>query len=194
MDYVHFINLEYFILLAYRVFTGTNIDISQIPAQTLRLTEYIAWTGIICTVLFAWLFIRALRGTHAVEHEGWHKRAEEAEHLSAAHAVEVPTNPQWEHIQTLVSSPNEGEWRRAIMEADIMMGGMLTARGFRGNTIADQLRDANPIQFTTLDLAWKAHKVRNEIAHQGESFTLDERTAHATIDLYRQVFEEFAYL
>ncbi|HUD03138.1 MAG TPA: hypothetical protein VMR46_03990 [Candidatus Paceibacterota bacterium] len=194
MDYVHFINLEYFILLAYRVFTGTNIDISQIPAQTLQLTEYIGWAGIILTVVFAWLFFNARQRMHAVEHEGWHKRAGEEEHVKVSHTSEVPINPQWERIQTLISSPNESEWRRAIMEADIMMGGMLTARGFRGNTIADQLRDANPIQFTTLDLAWKAHKVRNEIAHQGESFTLDERTAHATIDLYRQVFEEFAYL
>ena len=194
MDYVHFINLEYFILLVYRVFTGTNIDISQIPAQTLQLTTYVAWAGIFFTILFAWLFFYSRRRLHAVEHEGWHKRAEEVEHLQTQHTEEVPTNPQWEHIQTLISSPNEGEWRRAIVEADIMMGGMLTARGFRGNTIADQLRDANPIQFTTLDLAWKAHKVRNEIAHQGESFTLDERTAHATIDLYRQVFEEFEYL
>lgn len=194
MDYVHFINLEYFILLAYRVFTGTNIDISQIPAQTLQLAEYIGWAGIILTVLFAWLFVRAIQNMHAVEHAGWHNRASEEEHLKVEHTEEVPINPQWEHIQTLVSSPHEGEWRRAIVEADIMMGGMLTARGYRGNTIADQLRDANPIQFTTLDLAWKAHKVRNEIAHQGESFTLDERTAHATIDLYRQVFEEFEYL
>jgi hypothetical protein len=176
------------------VFTGTNIDISQIPAQTLQLTEYVAWAGIIFTILFAWLFIYTRRRMHAVEHEGWHKRHHEEEHLKAEHTMEVPINPQWEHIQTLISSPNEGEWRRAIMEADIMMASMLTARGFRGATVADQLRDANPIQFTTLDLAWKAHKVRNEIAHQGESFKLDERTAKATIDLYRQVFEEFEYL
>ncbi len=194
MDYVHFINLEYFILLAYRVFTGTNIDISQIPAQTLQLTEWIAWAGIVLTVVFAFSFFYERRRLHAVEHEGWHKRAEEEEHINARHTEEVSGNPQWEHIQMLVSSPNEGEWRRAIVEADIMMGSMLTARGYRGNTIADQLRDANPIQFTTLDLAWKAHKVRNEIAHQGESFKLDERTAQATIDLYRQVFEEFGYL
>jgi hypothetical protein len=194
MDYVHFINLEYFILLAYRVFTGTNIDISQIPAQTLQLTEWVAWAGIVLTVVFAWLFFSARRSMHAVEHEGWHKRHEEEEHLKVRHTEEAPINSQWEHIQTLMSSQSEGEWRRAIMEADIMMGGMLTARGFRGNTIADQLRDANPIQFTTLDLAWKAHKVRNEIAHQGESFTLDERTAQATINLYRRVFEEFQYL
>jgi hypothetical protein len=176
------------------VFTGTNIDISQIPAQTLQLTEYIAWAGIIFTVLFAVLFIYTQRRIHVIEHEGWHRRASEEEHLKAQHTEEMPINPQWEHIIMLISTPQESDWRRAVMEADIMMGNMLTARGYRGETVADQLRDANPIQFTTLDLAWKAHKVRNEIAHKGESFRLDERTAKATIDLYRRVFEEFQYL
>ncbi len=194
MDAVHFINLEYFILLVYRVFTGTNIDLSEIPAQALRLTQFIAWAGLILTVLFAWVFIFARRRMHAVEHEGWHKRQHEEEHLKRRHTVEVPINPQWEHILVLAGAPTESDWRRAIMEADIMMSNMLTARGYTGATVADQLRGANPLQFTTLDLAWKAHRVRNEIAHEGERITLTERTARATIDLYRQVFEEFDYL
>lgn len=194
MEYVHFINLEYFILLVYRVFTGTNIDISQIPAQTLALTQDVAYAGIIFTVLFAALFVYSRRRMHAVEHEGWHRRHEEEQNLQRHHTMEVPINPQWEHIMMLAGGPHEGDWRRAIMEADIMMSNMLTARGYQGATVADQLRQANPIQFTTLDLAWKAHKVRNEIAHQGESLTLTERTARATVDLYRRVFEEFDYL
>ncbi len=194
MEYVHFLNLEYFILLVYRVFTGTNIDLSQIPAQALRLTEYVAWAGLIFTVLFAWMFIYARRRMHAVEHEGWHKRAHEEEHIKRRHSVEEPLNPQWEHVISLAGAHSESDWRRAIMEADIMMSNMLTARGYEGATVADQLRQANPLQFTTLDLAWKAHRVRNEIAHQGESLILTERTARATIDLYRRVFEEFDYL
>ncbi len=194
MDNVHFLNLDFLIVLVYRVFTGTNIDLSQIPAQTLLLTEYIAWAGIIFTVLFAVLFIYARRRMHAVEHAGWHKRHEEEESLRRRYSVEAPINPQWEHVLLLAGSANESDWRRAILEADIMMSNLLEARGFRGATVADQLKDANPLQFTTLDLAWKAHKVRNEIAHQGESIRLTEHTARATIDLYRRVFEEFDYL
>jgi hypothetical protein len=194
MDNVHFLNIDFLIVLVYRIFTGTNIDISQIPAQTLLLIEYIAWAGIIFTVLFAGLFIYARRRMHAVEHAGWHKRHEEEEALKRRHSVEDRINPQWEHVLMLAGSAHESDWRRAIMEADIMMSNLLEARGYRGATVADQLKDANPLQFTTLDLAWQAHKVRNEIAHQGESITLTGHTAHATIDLYRRVFEEFDYL
>lgn len=194
MENVHFLNLEYFILLAYRVFAGVNINVSQIPTQVLHLATYIAWAGILFTILFAWLFFYARRKMHAVEHEGWHKRQHEEEMLKRHHTAEVPINPQWEHIIMLVGASSESDWRRAIMEADIMMSNMLTARGYTGGTVADQLRSANPLQFTTLDLAWKAHRVRNEIAHQGENLILTERTARATIDLYRRVFEEFDYL
>ncbi|HEY5383173.1 MAG TPA: hypothetical protein VIJ88_01320 [Candidatus Paceibacterota bacterium] len=194
MDNVHFLNIDFLIVLVYRIFTGTNIDVSQIPAQTLLLIEYLTWVGIIFTVLFAVGFVYARRRMHEIEHAGWHKRHEEERNLERHHTLEVPINPRWEHIMLLAGGPHESDWRRAIMEADIMMSNLLEARGYRGTTVADQLKDANPLQFTTLDLAWKAHKVRNEIAHQGESITLTERTARATIDLYRQVFEEFDYL
>jgi hypothetical protein len=60
--------------------------------------------------------------------------------------------------------------------------------------VGERLRDANPLQFTTLDLAWKAHKVRNDIAHAGESYQLSQRDTHATIDYYRRVFEELHYI
>ena len=60
--------------------------------------------------------------------------------------------------------------------------------------MGDKLKNANPLTFTTLDLAWQAHKVRNAIAHMGDTYPLTERDTHATIDLYRRVFEEFNYI
>ena len=44
---------------------------------------------------------------------------------------------------------------------------------------------------TTLDLAWKAHKMRNDVAHSGEKLPLSERDVRSTIDYYKRVFEEF---
>jgi hypothetical protein len=201
MDSVHFLNLEYFILLAYQVFTGvrdqsgvTTVDVSQIPDQTLHLLTYIAWTGLALTVLLAVGIVVVFRRMEHTIHEGWHHRDQEIEAMHHRPEAAAPLNRDWEHVLTLIGSPEETNWRRAIMEADIMLGNMLAARGFRGQTIGDMLKDANPIQFRTLDLAWKAHKVRNQIAHQGINFTLTERDARATVDYYRQVFEEFDYL
>ncbi|TSC68525.1 MAG: Uncharacterized protein G01um101456_612, partial [Parcubacteria group bacterium Gr01-1014_56] len=94
----------------------------------------------------------------------------------------------------LANTPNESDWRLAILESDIMLGDLLLEQGYRGEGIGERLRDANPLQFNTLDLAWQAHKVRNDIAHAGEGFHLSQREANATIDLYRRVFEEFDFI
>ena len=196
MDSIHFLNLEYFILLVYRVFTGTtaNVNVSQIPAQTLSLMTIIAYWGIGLFVLFALLTIYAYRRLHAVEHAGWHHREEAAHRLHEQHTLVAPKNAQWSHVVRMANSTVESDWRRAILEADIMLGNLLHARGYRGQNIGDMLKEANPIQFTTLDMAWSAHKIRNHVAHGGEGFVLTDREAKGTIDLYKRVFEEFDYI
>ncbi len=75
-----------------------------------------------------------------------------------------------------------------------MLADLLAVRGYVGDTLGEMLRGANKQQFTTLDLAWEAHKMRNALAHLGEAFPLSERDTKATVDLYRRVFEEFDYI
>jgi hypothetical protein len=194
MGGVDFLNIEYFLLLVYRIFTGTNVDITQVPAQTLQLMEYSAWAGFGLAAFLLIIFVLLRRKVHEIEHAGWHKRDEKIEELKNKHTVRPAKNPQWERVVALAGSPQESDWRRAIIEADGMLDSMLTSRGYRGATLGDKLKISNPLQFTTLDLAWKAHKVRNDIAHGGEQFHLTSRDANAAIDFYRRVFEEFDYL
>ncbi|MDO8548330.1 MAG: hypothetical protein Q7R71_01510 [bacterium] len=194
MGGVDFLNIEYFLLLVYRIYTGTNVDISQIPSQTLQLMEYIAWAGLGLSLFLLFAFVWLHKKAHAVSHAGWHERDEQIEELKRKHTVHAAKNPAWEHVVALAGSPLENDWRRAIIEADSMLDALLTTRGYGGATLGDKLKTANPLQFTTLDLAWKAHKVRNDIAHGGEQFHLTDRDAKSTIDFYRRVFEEFDYL
>ena len=42
----------------------------------------------------------------------------------------------------------------------------------------------------TLDDAWQAHKVRNQIAHAGADFVLTQKITRETIMMYKRVFEE----
>jgi len=196
VDAIHFLNLEYFLLLVYQAFTGASahVDISQVPTQTLELMTRIAWTGISLAVIFGVGLAYAYTRLHEVEHAGWHKRQEQEYAIVERHSTTAPKNSQWARIVAFANSPQESDWRRAIMEADIMLGNLLMSLGYRGASVGDMLKDANPIQFTTLDLAWSAHKIRNEIAHAGDSFILTERQTSATIDMYRRVFEEFDFI
>jgi hypothetical protein len=103
----------------------------------------------------------------------------------------VSRNERWEHIEILVSSENPGDWRIAIIEADVALHELVRSMGYDGDTLGDMLKGVEKSDFTTLDLAWEAHKMRNRIAHQGSDFILTQREAKRIINLYRQVFEEF---
>lgn len=192
MGNVDFLNLEYIILRVYELITGLNVDVEEVPWQVMHLGGQTVLLGVtLSVVLLAFIVYTRVRIVF-VEHEGFGKDTPPPPSLEEPELE--AENSRWKSIVLLAASSNESDWRRAIIEADVMLGDMLTEQGYRGATIGDQLKDANPLQFTTLDLAWKAHKMRNDIAHGGEAIQLTERDVRATIDLYGRVFEEFNFL
>ncbi|MDB5194033.1 MAG: protein of unknown function with transrane region [Parcubacteria group bacterium] len=121
---------------------------------------------------------------------------EDAEVYGASKAPkndEVPLvkNDKWERIVTHVNSTNASDWRLAIIEADIMLDELLKVQGYHGDSLGERLRAVEKSDFTTLDNAWEAHRMRNQIAHQGSDFPLAEREAKRAIMLYESVFREF---
>lgn len=105
--------------------------------------------------------------------------------------TEAVANPQWEKILNHVESPNENDWRQAILEADIMLGNILEKLDLPGDSIGDKLKAVERSDFTTVDNAWEAHKIRNQIAHEGSKFVLTQREARLIISMYQTVFKEF---
>jgi hypothetical protein len=98
---------------------------------------------------------------------------------------------RWELVIKHVESENPGDWRMAIMEADIMLDEMLDKQGYHGESIGDKLKQVEKSDFNTIDEAWEAHKVRNQIAHEGSEFLLTQRRAKEIISMYEKVFREF---
>ncbi|MBI2120160.1 MAG: hypothetical protein HYT94_00875, partial [Parcubacteria group bacterium] len=94
-------------------------------------------------------------------------------------------------VEKHMTSENPGEWRLAIIEADTLLEEIVKKMGYEGTTLGEMLKNVEPSDFTTLNEAWEAHKVRNQIAHQGSSFTLTKREAKRIIQLYEKVFREF---
>lgn len=103
-------------------------------------------------------------------------------------------NERWERVEALVSSDNPGDWRVAIIEADIMLDELITSMGYDGESLGDKLKRIEQSDMTTLDAAWEAHKVRNRIAHSGSDFILTNREAKRVIGLYREALQEFDYV
>jgi len=98
--------------------------------------------------------------------------------------------PRWEHIQALIEGASPSEWKEAIIEADIMLDDVLKEQGYVGDGVGEKLKTADPHRFTTFQRAWDAHKVRNQIAHEGSAFALSDTTARRTIANYEAVFRE----
>lgn len=103
----------------------------------------------------------------------------------------VLKNSRWEQVMANVSSQNPNDWRLAIIEADVMLDELLTRMGYHGASLGDKLKNVARGDFATLDRAWEAHKVRNQVAHAGSDYILTQREARRVVDHYGAVFNEF---
>jgi len=187
------LDVGYIVLSALQMVLNIPLDLSGLPGRFVFLIESLATIGMVASVVLLVLIVYTRIRIIQVEHHGFLVR-EERERLKREGKELAAKNPRWEMIMSMASSPNESDWRRAILEADIMLDTLLVERGYVGETLGERLKNANPLQFTTLDIAWEAHRVRNAIAHLGEAFPITERDVRATMDQYRRVFEEFGYI
>jgi hypothetical protein len=103
-------------------------------------------------------------------------------------------NPRWQVVGRYYNSANSSDWKLAIIEADIMLYDVLDKSGFPGNTIGEMLKNTDRSKLQTLDQAWSAHKVRNEIAHSGLDYVLTRNTVEQAIGNYEKVFEELNFV
>lgn len=196
---IHFLNIEYLFYLIYQWThggTATGAVASSggglFDVAGLLATLTVVW--IIVTILayliavgFLALLIYSTIRMHQVEDEDAYKYETVRD---VAHAVEETEHHRWSHVRELIESASANDWRQAIIEADIILDDMLNRLGYIGATIGEKLKAANPAHFRTLQDAWEAHKVRNEIAHQGSSYPLTDHLAYRTILQYENVFKE----
>lgn len=106
---------------------------------------------------------------------------------------EPAKNERWEKIKKKLDSDNPSDWNLAIIDADKILDEMMVAMGYPGENLGERLKAVEPSDFLTLNEAWEAHKIRNQIAHE-DDFVLTQREAKATIAKFEQVFKEFNYI
>lgn len=102
-------------------------------------------------------------------------------------------NRRWSKVESLINSHNVNDWKQAIIEADIILDEMLEKMGYKGDTIAEKLKQVEESDFLTLNQAWEAHKIRNKIAHKAE-YVLTKSDADRAFSLFKEVFEEFYFI
>jgi len=186
---MRFLNLEYFFVKVYELFTGKYTGespttyfneqilptlqmvslIVSLTALVVLIYSLIRWREIIVSENLKYAFVTTQKG-------------------------DPERNERWVHITDLLDSESPNDWRQAIIEADIILDDLVTKMGYRGESLGEKLKTIEKADFKTLDNAWEAHKFRNRIAHEGRDFVVTQREGRRIIDLFRTVFEEFGYI
>jgi hypothetical protein len=185
------INVEYFFRLLYGLGTGTSVVNSAAfyawAAHAWFWFTIVAYAISIAGFLLVVYLTVQLFELRKREREFYSTLLETGEKAAS-------TDARWQHIESLMQGGTPSEWREAITEADIMLDGVLTKQGYRGDSVGDKLNNVDAEEFATLNEAWEAHKVRNRIAHDGSAFDLSETLALRTLQRYEAVFKEFGAL
>lgn len=188
---IHFLNLSYLFRLLYDLLSkGQVYSTGDVWGDILALA---AGVWVIITILgFIISFIALAVLIHSTVRMHEAKRRE-APRYATQHPAVAETkrdHNRWNHVMQLIESPHENDWRQAIIEADIMLDDLLSQLGYHGMTLGEKLRAVDPARFRTLQNAWEAHKVRNDIAHQGSAYPLTDHIAYRTIHNYEAVMRE----
>lgn len=83
-------------------------------------------------------------------------------------------------IDQLISLGGPSRFRTAIIDADNLLDHVLKSKGYKGNTMGERLKSARKdLEWADYDLAWKAHKVRNQVVHEADSEILSWQAQEA---------------
>lgn len=93
------------------------------------------------------------------------------------------TQLKWATIEAMVKQGGLG-LRSSVLEADKLLDHAMRARGFRGQTMAERLRTAQS-KLSDHNAVWRAHKLRNTLAHEVQADVVASQVKQALSDYKR---------
>ena len=91
-------------------------------------------------------------------------------------------------IENKLNKDNPATFALTIINCDKLLDKALTEMGVPGKTMGDRLKRAGN-KFSNLDTVWRAHKLRNIIAHETD-FELSYRQAANALAIYKQALKD----
>lgn len=200
-----FINLEYIFFLVYRavsrffnfLFGGNITD----PDAGSRVFSGLKVLATILVIILITIILYCLVRLYELKQADKPKKAKSLlgaiegspEEPKSEHFIDHGTtrqNETWNSIRSKLLSDSPGDWRLAIIEADIYLDRVLDQKGYYGDTLGDKLKQVDPEKLPSVQIAWEAHKVRNRIAHDGAGFVLTMPEARRVLSYYEIVFRD----
>lgn len=98
---------------------------------------------------------------------------------------------RWLAITQQTGSTSES-WQFAILSADKLLDSALRDRGVAGETLGERLKNAKPY-LSELDKVWRAHKLRNRIAHE-DGVSVSRRQATEALKIFKKALTDLGAL
>ena len=98
---------------------------------------------------------------------------------------------RWLEITQNAGSTSE-TWQFAIMSADKLLDSALRDRGVAGETLGERLKNAKPY-LSNIDSVWRAHKLRNRIAHD-DGVKVSQRQAGGALKIFKKALTDLGAL
>ncbi|MDO9231350.1 MAG: hypothetical protein Q7U36_02595 [bacterium] len=100
---------------------------------------------------------------------------------------------KWNKIREGIKSPEEDNWKIAIISADEIIDDLIRRMGYAGENMGERLAEITPGQIENIEELKKAHEIRNQIIHD-EAFALSKEQAEETIGYFENFLKYFEVL
>lgn len=91
-------------------------------------------------------------------------------------------------IENKLRQDNPATFITTIIEADKLLDKALIEMGVPGKTMGDRLKRSGD-KFTNLNAVWRAHKLRNAIAHESD-LEISHKQAFNALGIYKQALKD----
>lgn len=95
---------------------------------------------------------------------------------------------RWLKIQNGLIKGNSNSYTIAVLEADKLLDRALREMNIAGKTMGERLKRMDG-RFSEINDVWRAHKIRNQIAHD-DDYTIDYNTASHALAAFKQALKD----
>ena len=91
-------------------------------------------------------------------------------------------------IENKLNVENPASFMTTIIEADKLLDKAMIEMGLSGKTMGDRLKKSGS-RFTNLNAVWRAHKLRNAIAHESD-IEISYKQASNALSIYKEALKD----
>lgn len=91
-------------------------------------------------------------------------------------------------IENKLTRDNPATFMNAVIEGDKLLDRALNEIGVPGKTMGDKLKKSGD-KFSDIDAVWRAHKLRNAVAHESD-FDITYKQAATALLAYKQALKD----